>query len=117
MSTLSRTHPRPPRLHTPCLHAPPSSQDLRLWAPLVREGGAILLDDYLGVWSGVRQAADEFAAQWGLRVEANGHKGVLRRREGARWPKVAEGTRYYRRKCHALALGRALTRLVNRTTV
>lgn len=63
---------------------------LRLWSPLVREGGVLLGDDYLGHWKAVRKAVDEFAAKVGATVEVYGHKWLLRvpSPKPAAWPRL-----------------------------
>ena len=63
---------------------------LRLWSPLVREGGVLLGDDYLVHWKGVRKAVDEFAAKVGATVEVYGLKWLLRvpSPKPAAWPRL-----------------------------
>jgi hypothetical protein len=64
--------------------------DLALWAPLIREGGIMLGDDYLGHWVGVKRAVDEFASAVGVTVEVRGHKWLMRRPATAQsaWPQL-----------------------------
>ena len=78
-------------LHLDAAHEYESvAADLRLWSPLVREGGVLLGDDYLGHWKAVRKAVDEFAAKVGATVEVYGHKWLLRvpSPKPAAWPRL-----------------------------
>lgn len=55
----------------------PVKRDLENYWALLRPGGILVGDDY--AWPGVKQAADEFAARMGLRLEVEDPKWTLRK--------------------------------------